>query len=270
MNSVSWFALCLVCLTGITSPATAAASTTAEAKPTAPRVTVLFDSESHREGLETDWGYACIIEGLEKTVLFDTGNDGKILLANMDRLVFDPKDVDVVFLSHDHGDHTRGLGPFLMQNPDIEGGIPAYFPKSFAEEVRSVGATAKIVGDPTTLFAGVHTTGEMGRGLIEQSLILETGSGLTVITGCAHPGIVEIVRRAKELRDDEVRMIVGGFHLMRTSGTELALVVEALQKEGVKCVAPSHCTGEEATELFRKTWGDAFSEGRAGAVIELE
>jgi 7,8-dihydropterin-6-yl-methyl-4-(beta-D-ribofuranosyl)aminobenzene 5'-phosphate synthase len=267
---MQWFALFFLCLSVPAATDDAATSAGAEATSPSPRITVLFDSESLREGLETDWGYACLIEGLEKTILFDTGNDGEILLANMDRLGFDPKDVDVVFLSHNHGDHTRGLGPFLKRNPDVEVWIPAYFPNSFIDEVRSSGATAKMVDDPATLFAGVHTTGEMGRGLIEQSLILETGNGLTVITGCAHPGIVDIVRRAKELRDDEVRTIVGGFHLMRKSEDDLGAVIGALREEGVKNVAPGHCTGDEATELFRKTWGDAFSAGRAGAVIDLE
>jgi len=48
-----------------------------------------------------------------------------------------------------------------------------------------------------------YSTGELGswiKGEIkEESLIIKTSKGLVIITGCAHPGIVEIVKKAKQM-----------------------------------------------------------------------
>ena len=67
--------------------------------------------------------------------------------------------------------------------------------------------------EPLQICAGVFSTGELGSSIKEQSLIVETDAGLIVITGCAHPGIAEITATAKNLRNDKIRLILGGFHL---------------------------------------------------------
>ena len=47
------------------------------------RLYVVFNNVSYKAGLETGWGFSCLIEGLDETVLFDTGGNGDILLSNM-------------------------------------------------------------------------------------------------------------------------------------------------------------------------------------------
>jgi len=37
------------------------------------KVTILYDNYIHTEGTKADWGFSCLIEGTEKTILFDTG-----------------------------------------------------------------------------------------------------------------------------------------------------------------------------------------------------
>ena len=64
-----------------------------------------------------------------------------------------------------------------------------------------------------TIAEGLFTTGEMGRNIPEQSLVITTESGLVVITGCAHPGIVAIVEQARQMFEEPVRLVLGGFHL---------------------------------------------------------
>ena len=76
------------------------------------KVTILYDNYIHTEGTKSDWGYSCLIEGTEKTILFDTGTKGDILMYNMRQLNIDPKKVDLVVISHEHGDHTGGLPAF--------------------------------------------------------------------------------------------------------------------------------------------------------------
>lgn len=233
------------------------------------RLTIVFDNVPNVDELETGWGYACVVQGLEKTILFDTGADGEILLSNMRKLGIDPADVDVVFLSHVHGDHTRGLGAFLAANPDVEVWMPSRFPDTFREEVRAAGARVRDVTDPTKLFEGAHTTGEMGDQFVEQALVLEARDGLALITGCAHPGIAEIVARALRQHERKIELIAGGFHLRSLAESDFGEVVRALEKNGVERVAPSHCTGDSAVAAFRRVWGDRFVEAGCGAAIDF-
>jgi 7,8-dihydropterin-6-yl-methyl-4-(beta-D-ribofuranosyl)aminobenzene 5'-phosphate synthase len=242
---------------------------TAESKAARLKLTVLFNNILHIEGLQGGWGFACLVEGLDKTILFDTGGDGSILLANMKKLGVDPATVDVVVLSHFHHDHTGGLARSLERNPMVEVWVPASFPDAFRQEVRAAGAEVRIVSDPGKIIDKAYTTGEMGDRIIEQSLILETSQGLVLLTGCAHPGIVEIVRTAKRQRQSSVELVTGGYHLNNLDSRELIETIGGMEEAGVRRVAPSHCTGEEAINLFRELWGDDFVEGGAGAVIEL-
>jgi 7,8-dihydropterin-6-yl-methyl-4-(beta-D-ribofuranosyl)aminobenzene 5'-phosphate synthase len=125
------------------------------------------------------------------------------------------------------------------------------------------------ISEPSTLFEGVYSTGPMGSTTKEQALILDTPTGLVVITGCAHPGIVEIVRAAKQQRGKAVRLLIGGFHLLRQSKARIRVIIDDLKALGVAQVAPSHCTGGAAMALFREAWGTDFVDGGCGAVIEL-
>ncbi len=53
-------------------------------------LTVVVDNVPGREDLETAWGLAVLVQGAEKTVLFDTGPDGPLLLGNLRSLGIDP------------------------------------------------------------------------------------------------------------------------------------------------------------------------------------
>jgi 7,8-dihydropterin-6-yl-methyl-4-(beta-D-ribofuranosyl)aminobenzene 5'-phosphate synthase len=41
-------------------------------------ITVVCDNNPYKEGLETGWGFSCLVGGPEKTILFDTGPGGRI------------------------------------------------------------------------------------------------------------------------------------------------------------------------------------------------
>jgi 7,8-dihydropterin-6-yl-methyl-4-(beta-D-ribofuranosyl)aminobenzene 5'-phosphate synthase len=110
----------------------------------------------------------------------------------------------------------------------------------------------------------------MGTDIPEQALVLEAAPGNVVITGCAHPGIVEIVRRARELHGPEVHMVLGGFHLGWTSESEIRTIIAELRDLGVDKVGPSHCTGDLAIRLFREEYGDDFVELGTGRVVVVD
>ena len=92
------------------------------------KLTIVYDNNPYREGLETRWGFSCLVEGLERTILFDVGGEGAVLLRNMAKLEIDPNTIDVVILSHIHYDHIGGLSEFLEQNPDVVVYMPSSFP----------------------------------------------------------------------------------------------------------------------------------------------
>jgi 7,8-dihydropterin-6-yl-methyl-4-(beta-D-ribofuranosyl)aminobenzene 5'-phosphate synthase len=250
--------ICVIMLSGLVEAG--AQSTT---------ITVLYNNVPGRTDCLTDWGFACLVKGKEKTVLFDTGEDGSILLHNMKRLNIEPGSIDVVILSHIHSDHAGGLDEFLKRKKDVVVYVPASFPLHFKHAVKREGATVEEVSKAKQLCTDMYTTGEMGFGIREQALIVETSKGMVIITGCAHPGIVNIVKTAKKQHNDDVYMVIGGFHLSSMPLDEIEHIVSRLQKLGVRKVAPSHCTGEQARDIFRNTWGNNFIEGGVGAIIKL-
>ena len=76
-------------------------------------MTILYDNYPSKKGIFSSYGFSCLIKGTKKTVLFDTGGDGNILLHNIKQLKINPKSVDVAVISHEHNDHTGGLLSFL-------------------------------------------------------------------------------------------------------------------------------------------------------------
>jgi 7,8-dihydropterin-6-yl-methyl-4-(beta-D-ribofuranosyl)aminobenzene 5'-phosphate synthase len=91
-------------------------------------ITILYDNYVFTEGLRSDWGFSCILKGTEKTILFDTGTKGELLLENIEKLKINPKDVEVVVISHNHGDHTGGLLAFLGKNSNVSVYLPLSLP----------------------------------------------------------------------------------------------------------------------------------------------
>jgi 7,8-dihydropterin-6-yl-methyl-4-(beta-D-ribofuranosyl)aminobenzene 5'-phosphate synthase len=233
------------------------------------RITTVFDNVQYLSGLKSGWGFSCLLEGLESTILFDTGADGSVLLDNMRRLGVDPKEIEVVFLSHIHGDHTGGLAAFLARSPHVQVVVPAAFPVSFLQPVSARGARVTTVTAGGPIMAGVHSTGQFADGIVEQAMIVETEKGLVVVTGCAHPGIARIAERASRFTGQKIHLLMGGFHLGGTQSSEIDSIIERLKSLGVEKVAPSHCTGASAIARFRQAWGEDFVEGGLGAVIEL-
>ncbi|MFP3975633.1 MAG: MBL fold metallo-hydrolase [Dehalococcoidia bacterium] len=231
-------------------------------------LTIVYDNNDYDQRLETRWGFSCFIKGLEKNVLFDTGADSPTLLSNMEKLDIDPADVDVVVLSHIHGDHVGGLDGFLKENSDVTVYLPESFPSSFKDNVSSSGAEVNEVSKAKKVFGGVYTTGELGSGIKEQSLVVTTEKGMVIVTGCAHPGVVNIVDKARDIVPEEpVCLVVGGFHMSSASRAQIQSVIEGFRDLGVMNVAPCHCSGDETRRLFKQEYGENYIESGVGKRI---
>ena len=248
-KKIAVFAAALALLAGASSAAE-------ESKPV---LTVLFDNYPFADGCATGWGFSALIEGLGKTILFDAGSDEAVFLKNDAALNVKLENVDLVFVSHDHGDHTAGLPAFLRAKP----GTPVYVPAG-ANSGRGIA-----VKESLALFPGVLSTGDVGEAIHEQALLIDTPDGLVVVTGCAHPGIVRILEKAKEIGKKEIQMVLGGFHLVQTPPAEVEKIIARFKELGVKRVGATHCTGEAAIAMFRKAFGPDFVETGVGRKIEL-
>ena len=135
---------------------------------------ITYDNNASVEGLRREWGFSCFVLGPDKTILFDTGGEGDVLMANMATLGLDPADVDAVVLSHEHRDHTGGLGEFLKTNPEVTVYFPRSFDSGFKRRLGDGAVEAIEVKDPVTICENVYSTGEMGISIKEQGLILRT------------------------------------------------------------------------------------------------
>lgn len=235
-----------------------------------PEIIIVYDNNHFNERLEADWGFSCLIRGFEKTILFDTGGNSKILLTNMEKLGISPQEIELIFLSHAHGDHIGGLEDFLNKNHNVEVWLPEFFSSRFKNRVKEKGATFREVKVPQQIIENVYTTGILGKWIKEQSLILKTEKGLIVITGCAHPGVTLIVSKAKEVVKENVYLVLGGFHMAGFSKREIEKVIYDFKDLGVQKVAPCHCSGKETIILFEKEYGENFIRAGVGKIIEIK
>ena len=233
-------------------------------------ITVIYDNYPYTKGLKTNWGFSCLIRGPEKTILFDTGRNGLLLMENMGKLGIDAQEIDAIVLSHIHGDHTGGLDAVLQQNSSITVYVLQSFPPEFTENIKEYGASVVAVSEPVSICENVYTTGEMGTRLKEQALIVSTEKGLIVIAGCAHPGISRMVKRAKDLYQDDILFVMGGFHLVQTAQEDIEEIIYTFKELGVKYVGPCHCTGDTARDLFEEEYKKNFIYIGVGKIITME
>jgi len=233
-------------------------------------IKVVCDNNPYMQGLGTAWGFSAFITGTERTILLDTGGNGSLLLGNMKELEIEPNSIDVVVLSHIHGDHTGGAVSFLQKNRKTEVFLLESFPKKFEENMQKQGAKIVEVKQPTKICENVYSTGQLGKWIKEQSLIIRTKSGAVVIIGCAHPGIINIVNTAKQLMKDDILLVMGGFHLEWATKAKIEKIISAFKQLGVKYVGSCHCTGEKARSLFEKHFGKNYINVGVGKVITLD
>jgi len=231
-------------------------------------VTILFDNFWTDDRLATGWGFSALLETPEHTILFDTGADGEILLENLRLLGKDPMAIEAVVISHAHGDHTGGMQALfdlgLRPTLYLLSGFPARMREDAANSLEMVEASPG-----QEIIPGVLTTGQMGTDIPEQALVLETQAGTVVLAGCAHPGIVQMVERAREIRPGTLHMVMGGFHLMQASGGEIRGILAEFQRLGVERVGPTHCSGLVAMNAFQDTYGEDFQRLGVGRVLRF-
>jgi len=169
-------------------------------------------------------------------------------------------------------------------------------PETFKEAVKNAGGLWILSRDPLKIFDGAYTTGEIKEeekigfekevtikaykllnGVLtpdsvndEIGLTFVTDEGLVVLGGCSHPGIISIVKKAIKVTGiNEVRAVVGGFHLINASEERIENTVKAFKELGVKEIYTGHCTGLDAESALKRAFGNRFHKLHAGMVIDI-
>ena len=249
---------------------------------------ILCLSENHvKEPFQSEHSLSLLLSWEGHSLLFDMGASA-LFLKNAARLGADVAGVEAAALSHGHYDHGGGLRAFLAHSARA----PVYVrAEAFGArgslrpsgEVAQIGLDASLRANPrlrlltgnAQILPGALLFADEGRevplpranGVLfreegggwapdpfcdEQNLLLRAEGKAVLVTGCAHRGIVNIVRRAQELAGGRIDAVVGGFHLSNPR-TGVCEPEESLQ-EVFRCFAElegarfytGHCTGDAA------------------------
>jgi len=104
----------------------------------------------------------------------------------------------------------------------------------------------------------------------DQSLILDSEKGLILILGCAHSGMINIIHHVMDQTGKETfYAILGGTHLDFLTPEQLEGSITFLKKLKVEKIGVSHCTGMKAACRLHQEFGDRFSYGYVGSVLEI-
>ncbi len=222
-------------------------------------------------GVKVGWGFSAFIVFYQQKILFDTGGDASILVNNIKALGLNLEHFDALVISHNHWDHAYGLpgiNALTKMAPKV------FVPGSSKDSILQQNPRLDVVPvcEPVEILPRVWSMGELRTSyrdivLCEQSLVLNGENGLYVITGCAHPGIIDIIKRVKEILPDRpIALVAGGFHLVNASEEDIRGISARMRELGVTNIAPSHCTGDLALDIFRDEWGDRYLELYLGHV----
>lgn len=245
--------------------------------------TILYNNTSADDSIFADHGFSCLVESNGHSCLFDAGRIPDKFMTNVSQLGVNCSRINILFISHIHGDHMGGIFDVLAKCDQPALYLPFSYPqtpdephtdksdsdflallnqlKPFSSEIFREKESFKI-GD------SFYSTGMMEDQTYEQALIVSTSRGLIIITGCAHPGILNIVKRAKELMKQDVHFVMGGFHLVSTDSAQVQTIARELRKL-TKYVGPCHCTGDVAQGIFKDVFKEDYIDIRAGSKLRF-
>ncbi len=273
-------------------------------------ITTLSENAVAGLDLLGEWGLSTLIETDEVSILFDVGQSISsahnaealdIDLRKVNKIVLSHGHFDHT------GGLRRILRKIkgeveIIAHPDVwaakyrchEGqtdrkvGIP--FTRG---ELENLGAHFNLTRKPVKITDSIMTTGEIplttdfeeidadmfvkvaghwqpDKLLDDQALIIRTGSGLVVILGCAHRGMINTLYRARNLTGVEtIHAVLGGSHLHKASEERVWATIAALRSMGVQKLGLTHCTGEAVVSLLAQEFGENFFYNHAGTRFDL-
>jgi 7,8-dihydropterin-6-yl-methyl-4-(beta-D-ribofuranosyl)aminobenzene 5'-phosphate synthase len=103
----------------------------------------------------------------------------------------------------------------------------------------------------------------------DQSLVMDTKKGLVLVLGCAHSGMINILRHViNKTQKDKFHVVLGGTHLDFLTPEQLEESIKILKTMAIETIGVSHCTGLRAAARLGQEFGDRFTYGCVGSVFE--
>lgn len=250
------------------------------------KITALVENISNRNDLTPAHGLSLYIETERHKLLFDLGGDIDILRGNAQKLAVDLSDIDIVVISHGHRDHGGALRGFMEINHKAKVYIQrrAFLPHYSLRDsgLADISIDHGVMDNPRVILLDgdfridsellLFTITDNSKcysmannslfeceGLDnfrhEQNLLINENGNNTLIIGCGHNGVVNILDRAAEYTP---QLCVGGFHLnARSTGgtvseTLLNEIAMELHRYPHTSLYTCHCTGTEAYNHLKR------------------
>jgi len=270
------------------------------------RLTTLLENTATGGIFRAEHGFSVFVETDNGSFLFDTGQTDAFI-HNARILKIDLSRVEKVVLSHGHYDHAGGLSylseltkPVVYAHPEIfreryyqSGNDLRYIGIEKREFYEEKGVQFVLYDRPKEIVKGVYTTGfeemrtdfeKVDKNFVykvsgeyrkddvvdDMSLVLQTKRGLFIVFGCAHRGIINIIRQAEEHFGRKVFGFIGGTHLGPADDTQKERTIEELKKMDIEIIGPSHCTGLLMSAQLYCEFKDKVVFNNVGSVIELD
>lgn len=263
------------------------------------KITVLLENTAAHANMCTEHGLSLYIQTQAHNILFDMGQTDAFA-RNAEVLGVDLRNVDIAVLSHGHYDHGGGLAHFLAINDHA----PVYLhrrafgeyyhgPEKYIGLAKALKLSARLryvdedltIDDALSLHArntapltrpiesfglselcsGVHTPDKFAH---EQYLLIREGDKTVLISGCAHKGVVNIVRWF------EPNVLIGGFHLAKLNPdipeqhAQLSSIANDLLA-GSTSYFTGHCTGAPAYHFLQERMGERLHALSTGLTFTL-
>jgi 7,8-dihydropterin-6-yl-methyl-4-(beta-D-ribofuranosyl)aminobenzene 5'-phosphate synthase len=104
----------------------------------------------------------------------------------------------------------------------------------------------------------------------ELFLAVRTATGLFVLTGCCHAGVINTLEHAKALSNGErIAVVAGGLHLAGCGAERLEATAGYLVRSGTGRAKTGHCSGKDEERALAALAGGIVSPFECGSTLVL-
>jgi 7,8-dihydropterin-6-yl-methyl-4-(beta-D-ribofuranosyl)aminobenzene 5'-phosphate synthase len=277
-------------------------------------IIVLIENSKGKEGLTNEFGLSLHIEANGKSFLFDTGASSSFA-KNAGKLNLDLGRVDMAVLSHGHYDHGGGIAAFFAANETAPLYLRTtadgdHYGKSLFNN-RYIGLDRAVLKANQTRLRWINEDTEIAPGLFvltsipdeelkpntvrrivikqngrfapdsfrhELVFVVKEEDGISVITGCGHLGVLNMVLAAKrKFPEEPIKAVIGGFHLISNPITggmaglpaDIDAMARRFKELGCQMVISGHCTGKKASAILKRNLRKDYIESNTGITLKI-